>query len=59
MDRTDPHVSDATAAACRVAARFDLPTDQPAVLQESNNTVVWLRPHPVIAKVGKWQHSEA
>lgn len=31
--------------------------DSPVVLQETNNTVVWLRPHAIIAKVGKWRHS--
>jgi len=31
--------------------------DDPLVLQQSNNVVVWLRPHPVVAKVGRWPHS--
>jgi len=28
------------------------------VLQRSNNVVVWLRPHPIVAKVGVFEHSE-
>ena len=32
--------------------------DDPILLQETNNTVVWLRPHEIIAKVGTWAHSE-
>jgi aminoglycoside phosphotransferase (APT) family kinase protein len=50
---------DAVGAALRVAARFGYASDEPAVIQETNNTVVWLRPHPVVAKVGKWGHSHA
>lgn len=49
----------ALAAACRVAGGFDYTSDDPIVLQETNNTVVWLQPHAVIAKVGKWSDSEA
>jgi Ser/Thr protein kinase RdoA (MazF antagonist) len=45
-------------AACRVGAGFGYATDDALVLQETNNTIVWLRPHSVIAKVGKWRHSE-
>lgn len=30
---------------------------QPVVVQETNNVVVWLAPHQVIAKVGVWPHS--
>ena len=48
---------EAVGAALRVAASFDFLSDDPIVLQETNNTVVWLRPHPVVAKVGKWEHS--
>jgi aminoglycoside phosphotransferase (APT) family kinase protein len=50
---------DAVGAALRVAASFDVISDDPVVLQETNNTVVWLRPYPVVAKVGKWKHSQA
>lgn len=32
-------------------------TEHPLLLQETNNTVVWLRPHAIVAKVGKWRHS--
>jgi hypothetical protein len=31
---------------------------EPVLLQETNNTVVWLRPEPVIAKVGVRAHSQ-
>jgi hypothetical protein len=44
-------------AASRVASRSGFASSDPVVLQESNNTVVWLRPHAVIAKVGTWAHS--
>jgi Ser/Thr protein kinase RdoA (MazF antagonist) len=30
----------------------------PVLVQETNNTVVWLRPHEILAKVGRWAHSE-
>jgi hypothetical protein len=49
--------SAAAQAAVRVAAHSGYASTDPFVLQESNNTVVWLRPHAVIAKVGKWPHS--
>ena len=49
--------SNATSAATRVAAKYGYATEAPIVLQESNNTVVWLRPHAIIAKVGTWRHS--
>jgi Ser/Thr protein kinase RdoA (MazF antagonist) len=47
----------AVAAARRVGAVCGYATAHPALIQETNNTVVWLRPHEVIAKVGKWSHS--
>jgi aminoglycoside phosphotransferase (APT) family kinase protein len=43
----------AVVAACRVATRLGYEPEAPVVLRESNNTVVWLRPHAVVAKVGK------
>jgi hypothetical protein len=49
--------SNAAAAALRVAAEHGYETTDPIVMQETNNTVVWLRPHPIIAKVGTWPHS--
>jgi thiamine kinase-like enzyme len=49
----------AAAAAHRVASRFGYRADEPSVIQETNNTVMWLRPLPVIAKVGTWRHSAA
>jgi len=39
-------------AAADVGRLFDIRSDDPVVIRETNNTVVWLRPHPVIAKVG-------
>jgi Ser/Thr protein kinase RdoA (MazF antagonist) len=50
---------EAIEAACRVAVTFGYTSEQPVLIQETNNSVVWLRPHPVIAKVGKWPESEA
>ncbi len=47
----------ATSAATRVASKHGYMTEHPIVLQETNNTVVWLRPHAIIAKVGTWRHS--
>src|SRR5882757_8471274 len=44
-------------AATRVAAEFGYLADDALVLQETNNTVVWLKPHEIVAKVGKWAHS--
>lgn len=32
--------------------------DDPVLVQETNNLVVWLRPHAIIAKIGTWSHSE-
>jgi hypothetical protein len=51
------HEPRAVAAARRVAASSGYASLSPVVLQETNNTIVWLRPHGVIAKVGKWAHS--
>ena len=50
---------EAIEAALRVGAMFGYTSEQPVLIQETNNSVVWLRPHPVIAKVGKWPQSEA
>jgi Ser/Thr protein kinase RdoA (MazF antagonist) len=38
-------------AAVEVGAAYGVGAAAPALLQETNNTVVWLRPFPVIAKV--------
>ena len=46
------HVTPGLRAALNVAGRLGLQVDDPVLLQETNNTVVWLRPCPVIAKVG-------
>ncbi|MCU1484148.1 MAG: aminoglycoside phosphotransferase [Actinomycetia bacterium] len=44
-------VQPAVAAAVEVGRRAGLISTRPAILQETNNTVVWLRPEPVVAKV--------
>ena len=44
-------------AAVRVGSQHGFATDTPILVQETNNTVVWLRPHAVIAKVGTRSHS--
>ena len=41
----------AVQAALDVAGRFGITSTDPVLLQETNNTVVWLRPEPVVAKV--------
>lgn len=53
----DPLVSPAVRAAVEVARGSGIECDAPALLQETNNTVVWLRPHQVIAKVGTHRDS--
>jgi hypothetical protein len=44
-------------AAVRAAARYGYAAEDPLVIEETNNVVVWLRPHSIIAKVGRWSHS--
>jgi len=44
-------------AAVRTARRLGLEVDDPHLIHETNNTVVWLRPHPIIAKVGTHDYS--
>jgi aminoglycoside phosphotransferase (APT) family kinase protein len=44
-------------AAVRAGTEAGFDSMQPIVLQDSNNVVVWLSPHPVVAKVGIWEHS--
>ncbi len=44
-------VSDGCRAAIEVAENLGFGVSKPLVLQETNNTVVWLRPHPIVAKV--------
>jgi hypothetical protein len=44
-------------AAIEVATQLGLHVDDPVLIQETNNTVVWLRPHPIIAKVGTHDYS--
>jgi len=46
-------------AASRVAAELGFVSQDPVVLQRTNNFVVWLRPHEIIAKVGKSPERDA
>ncbi len=45
-------------AATEVAGQFGITSTDPVLLQETNNTVVWLRPEPVVAKVAVRAHSQ-
>jgi Ser/Thr protein kinase RdoA (MazF antagonist) len=56
-EATDTARDVAVEAAVRAAIRYGYTVEQPIVIQETNNVVVWLRPHRVIAKVGRWSHS--
>jgi hypothetical protein len=53
----DPTTAQGVDAAVRAAARYGFPGVEPRLLSETNNVVVWLRPHPVVAKVGRWPDS--
>lgn len=44
-------MTSAVRAATDVAGGFGITNTDPVLLQETNNTVVWLRPEPVVAKV--------
>jgi hypothetical protein len=57
-ERESGVLSVAVSAAVRVAAAVGYVTDDASVVQESNNVVVWLRPHPIMAKVGRWDDSD-
>src|SRR5207237_8069078 len=46
-------------AAVEIAEGYGLRTVEPLVLQDTNNTVVWLRPHPVVAKVATEKQTRA
>jgi hypothetical protein len=47
----------AVRAALEAGESLGLSPSNPSVLQDSNNVVVWLSPHDVLAKVGVWPHS--
>lgn len=47
----------AVEAARDVGAKAGFGEATAIVLQDTNNVVVWLSPHPVVAKVGTWPHS--
>lgn len=43
-------------AAVAVVSKFGIVVEDPVVLHDSNNTLVWLRPHAVVAKVATGHH---
>jgi hypothetical protein len=47
----DPHE-----VAALIASRFGLVVEDPVVLHDSNNTVIWLRPEAIVAKVATGHH---
>ncbi len=49
-------IVDALDAATRCAQELGLGVERPVVLRATNNTVVWLAPLPVVAKVGTGHH---
>jgi hypothetical protein len=51
-------MTSAVKAATEVARHFGIISTDPLLLQETNNTVVWLRPEPVVAKVAVRAHSQ-
>ena len=52
VSAVDPPTTAAVAAAATAARRLGILVGEPVVLHCSNNMVVWLRPSPVVAKVG-------
>jgi len=54
---TDARRAAAIAAAVDVATTAGYPPTEPVVLQDTNNVVVWMAPHEVVAKVGVWPYS--
>jgi hypothetical protein len=56
--RDAPDMNSAVQAATEVAGQFRIVCSDPVLLQETNNTVVWLRPEPVVAKVAVRAHSQ-
>jgi hypothetical protein len=47
----------AVEAGVRVARGFGLRVEEPVLLRSTNNVVAWLRPSPVVAKIGPGQRS--
>ncbi|MGH9056368.1 MAG: phosphotransferase [Acidimicrobiales bacterium] len=47
---------DPIAAAVAIVSKFGIVVEDPVVLHDSNNTLVWLRPHAVVAKVATGHH---
>jgi hypothetical protein len=56
--RDAPGMNSAVRAAIEMAGQFRIMSTDPVRLQETNNTVVWLRPEPVVAKVAVRAHSQ-
>ena len=52
MDGPDQRRRLALEAAVGVAASLGVVAERPAILADSNNTIVWLAPAPIVAKVG-------
>jgi hypothetical protein len=52
-------VKPAVRAATEVGASFGVRSEEPVVLHETNNTVIWLSPSPVVAKVTTRPHNAA
>lgn len=46
-------------AAIRVATDLGMNLGEPVLIQETNHTVAWLRPYPIVAKVGTRRNSAA
>lgn len=52
-----PSRHSAVGAAIKAGEAIGLSSTHPVILQDTNNVVVWLSPHDVVAKVGIWPHS--
>ena len=57
MEKDEQRSEAATRAALAVGAEAGWASTDPVVLQRSNNIVLWLQPHPIVAKVGTWPTS--
>lgn len=47
---------DPIAAAVAIVSKFGIVVENPVILHDSNNTLVWLRPHGIVAKVATGHH---
>lgn len=57
VDQDDRRWAAATHAAQEVGEDAGWRSTDPVALQRSNNVVLWLQPHPIVAKVGTWPRS--